>query len=486
VSLRDYLFHEEPGVTLYLGECEEIMRAMDADSIDAIVTDPPYLIGFMGKEFDSQHRTFVERKSARRAESFESVQGNHNPTDPQDSVRTRRTENQKGQAWHEAWAREALRVLKPGAHLLAFGGTRTYHRLTCALEDAGFEIRDCLMWLYGSGFPKSLDVSKAIDKAAGAERAVIGPAPGGCPGGTLCTHGGNAILGSTVHAPAAAPATAPATAWSGWGTALKPAYEPIVLARKPLSERNVAANVLRLGTGALNIDGCRIGTSKDVPASPSRHADVRTHGKYGPEDGTTGGFDAHLGRWPANVMLSHAEGCERVGTKTVKADGHYPSARPQGQTWAGHHGQDGLDERALSAEVVEAWACVDGCPVRLLDEQSGELTSGKPAGIKSGGQGNAFDYFGGGIPVTGIGDTGGASRFFYTAKADKTDRDGSKHPVMETGIAWREALADQGDAADRGDLTREIEEIQEWAFERHIGALDALAALDQGAKREGK
>lgn len=149
-------------------DCIEAMQQMDEASVDAIVTDPPYLIGFMGRTWDRQ----VE------------------------------------QNWHHLWATEALRVLGPGAHLLAFGGTRTFHRLTCALEDAGFEIRDCLSWLYGSGFPKSLNLDGD---------------------------------------------------WQGWGTALKPAWEPIVLARKPLAERNVASNVQRFGTGALNIDGARIG-----------------------------------------------------------------------------------------------------------------------------------------------------------------------------------------------------------------------------------
>src|SRR5690606_36781505 len=133
--------------------------------------------------------------------------------------------------------------------LLAFGGTRTYHRMACAVEDAGFEVRDCLMWLYGSGFPKSLDVSKAIDKKLGAEREVVGPNPYSSP-----------------------PATPEAKQWEGWGTALKPAFEPIILARKPLSEATVAENVLKWGTGALNIDGCRIPTN-EVIMNHSRSAE---------------------------------------------------------------------------------------------------------------------------------------------------------------------------------------------------------------------
>jgi hypothetical protein len=164
-------------------------------------------------------------------------------------------------AWCETWAREALRVLKPGGHLLAFGGTRTFHRLTCGIEDAGFEVRDCLSWLYGSGFPKSLDVSKAIDKAAGAEREVQ----------RVATRNGNAERrgkGSTARhtvtptagsVPVTAPATDAAREWQGWGTALKPGWEPCVVARKPLAG-TVAENVQAHGTGAINVDGCRIGT----------------------------------------------------------------------------------------------------------------------------------------------------------------------------------------------------------------------------------
>src|SRR5690606_18829035 len=162
------------------------------------------------------------------------------------------------QEWHYRWAVEALRVLKPGGHLLAFGGTRTYHRLACAIEDAGFEVRDCLMWLYGSGFPKSLDVSKAIDKKLGAERVVIAegkPVKRMIPGADQNKTGSWIKDNGRVFVPTVtAPATPQAKQWEGWGTALKPAVEPIILARKPLSEATVAENVLKWGTGGLNID----------------------------------------------------------------------------------------------------------------------------------------------------------------------------------------------------------------------------------------
>jgi DNA modification methylase len=249
-------------MTLLIGDCIELMKTLDADSVDAIVTDPPYGLSFMGKEWDG----------------FGTPLG--------------------FQTWSEQWAREALRVLKPGGHLLAFGGTRMYHRLAAGIEDAGFEIRDTLMWLYGSGFPKSLDVSKAIDKAAGAEREVVARNPNSREQATIA----NSLyepgtVGKTANI--TAPSTEAAKKWQGWGTALKPAVEPIVLARKPLIG-TVAANVLMHGTGALNIDASRIGTEQvSVHNAPK--------GTFaGGEEGRgsdTATYRTHTGRWAANILL---------------------------------------------------------------------------------------------------------------------------------------------------------------------------------------
>ena len=202
--------------TLHLGDCLDVLRTMPDCSVDAVVTDPPYGLAFMGKRWDYD---------------VPSV---------------------------DVWA-ECLRVLKPGGHLLAFAGTRTQHRMACRIEDAGFEIRDMIAWVYGSGFPKSLDVSKAIDKAAGAEREVVGSKLGR-PG--MAKDGSNqrqwaaeALLGEKrlLSTDITAPSTPEAQQWSGWGTALKPALEPITMARKPLAG-TVAANVLEHGTGALNVE----------------------------------------------------------------------------------------------------------------------------------------------------------------------------------------------------------------------------------------
>ncbi|KKL65189.1 hypothetical protein LCGC14_2157460 [marine sediment metagenome] len=192
------------------GDCLEILPTLDADSMDSCVTDPPYGINFMSKNWDH------------------GVPGEH------------------------FW-REVLRVLKPGAHLLTFGGTRTYHRLACAIEDAGFEIRDCLMWVYGSGFAKGLNISKASNALHGVERErnVI-------PDKRSTLHGDRPWMRNPEHRfESNIPITEDAKKWDGWGTCLKPAYEPIILARKPV-EGTVASNVLKYGTGGLNIDACRV------------------------------------------------------------------------------------------------------------------------------------------------------------------------------------------------------------------------------------
>ena len=238
--------------TLHIGNNLDILPTLPENSVDSIVTDPPYELGFMGKKWDNSGIAY--------------------------SV--------------ELWT-QCLRVLKPGGHLLSFGGTRTWHRVAVAIEDSGFEVRDSIAWLYGSGFPKSLDVSKAIDKAAGVEREVIG------------TRIANDIRGNKYNDSTAKmvysdtiPATPEAKQWEGWGTALKPAFEPIVVARKPLIG-TVAENVLTHGTGALNIDGSRIGTEQIEAGRSNRQAKVGYEGGW--KETIDKGFSQ--GRWPANVIL---------------------------------------------------------------------------------------------------------------------------------------------------------------------------------------
>jgi len=432
-------YYSDEYVTLYHGDCRDVLATLPDASVDAVVTDPPYELAFMGKGWDSS-----------------------------------------GIAFDVAMWAEVLRVLKPGGHLLAFGGTRTFHRVTVAIEDAGFEVRDCMSWLYGSGFPKSLDVSKAIDKARddgleirqvtawiaaarnvrqvvnrdidaafgfngmaghwttqGAQaavptldqvprlldvlgvdpddvpdeirrllldlngrkgqpgenwlkREVVGQSPYAArkPNGSAGVHsvGLSASPGSTITAPA----TPDAERWNGWGTALKPAWEPIIVARKPLTG-TVAANVLEHGTGALNIDGCRIATDDVLTGSgspPLRHGGENARPFH--DNAVARGVNQNpAGRWPANVVL---------------------------------------DEEAAA----------------LLDAQSGVMTSTPgptPAPGRSGGiLGAASPRPDAGQPM-GYADTGGASRFFYVAKAPTHERpkvDGKAHATVKplTLIRW--------------------------------------------------
>jgi site-specific DNA-methyltransferase (adenine-specific) len=312
---------------ILLGNNLDVLPTLPDNSVDSIVTDPPYELGFMGKKWDSSGIAYSL----------------------------------------ELW-QQCLRVLKPGGHLLSFGGTRTYHRVAVAIEDAGFELRDSIAWLYGSGFPKSLDVSKAIDKAAGAEREVIGkhPAPAGksavMTGQRSDTAAGFWATGNDVDL--TAPSTSEAQQWQGWGTALKPAFEPVIVARKPI-EGTVASNVLKWGTGGLNIDGSRI---KGID-----EANAKRLGKVYSEDVTStfGQVKASQvggnleGRWPANIIL-------------------------------------------------------DPYTAELLDEQSGQ-TASKSGGM-SGRETAAVYGKHKSTPRTGHDDKGGASRFFYVAKASKRDR----------------------------------------------------------------
>jgi DNA modification methylase len=291
-------------VTLYGGDNRDVLRELADNSIDSICTDPPYALVSIQKRFGKPGSAPAVGNDAyqRASAGFMGKQWDTGEV-----------------AFSDVFWAECLRVLKPGGHVVAFSGTRTYHRMTVAIEDAGFEIRDQLAWVYGSGFPKSHDVSKAIDKAAGAVREKVRVTNVRNP---KATGGGkDGMAGATRPWIESAlergyhekdgdePATPAAREWQGWGTALKPAWEPICLARKPLAG-TVAENVLDHGTGALNIDGCRVGseggTRKADPVPESKTVSAFGNGLNG---GGVAPIDA--GRWPANIV--HDDSTEVTG-----------------------------------------------------------------------------------------------------------------------------------------------------------------------------
>lgn len=241
--------------TLHHGDCLDVLAAISDCSIDSVVCDPPYGLSFMGRKWDYDVPS-------------------------------------------EAIWRECLRVLKPGGHLLAFAGTRTQHRMAVRIEDAGFEIRDMIAWVYGSGFPKSMDVSKAIDKAAGVERTEGAREWMGGSRTSGISHGGKQA-GTSSRTIFDRPATEAAKQWQGWGTALKPAMEPITVARKPLIG-TVAENVLKHGTGAINVDGCRIPFNGDYQCGANgRPSQTGLGDNY---DAEKANQHSEVGRWPANFI----------------------------------------------------------------------------------------------------------------------------------------------------------------------------------------
>ena len=360
-------------VTIHNGDCIETMKAMPPESVDAIVCDPPY--GLSNTTPAQVADTITKWAGGDRG---------HVPTG----------RGFMGKSWDAfvpppaVWD-ECMRVLKPGGHMVVFAGSRTQDLMGLSIRLAGFEMRDSLAWLYGSGFPKSHDVGKAIDKLAGAEREVVGMVPPSVGGGRSApSHEGwqrpwmqdEAARDKTRQI--TAPATPEAEQWDGWGTALKPAFEPIVLARKPLAEKTVARNVLAHGTGAINIDGCRIATEEDT--GRAQGSDIRG-GNWvsSTRKSSYVSVGSPSGRWPANVLLDHH---------------------------------------------AAAW----------VDEQSGVQKDGVAVNRNKDPEAVSIGYSGGWRngtrPDITYGGSGGASRFFYTAKAPKSERpnvDGVQHPTVK-------------------------------------------------------
>jgi len=301
-------------------DCIKGMKQLEENSIDAIVTDPPYGLEFMGKDWDRLSGGFSdgEFKGFRLPKTSG---GNRNVKCPECGKwiydhhprecrcgGVERLKSLKQKEFHYLWAIEALRVLKPGGHLLSFGGTRTYHRMAVAIEDAGFEIRDMIEWVYGSGFPKSHNIGKSVDKLQGNEREVVGKT-------SVCGtfkqeyqikqgYRPENNLGGYAGERDGANITKGISEWEGWGTALKPAHEPICMARKPLSEKTVAENVLKYGTGGINIDGSRVeGEIKQQVGGWHHEHTINDDGWNGGEQGQK----QPQGRFPANLIHDNSE-----------------------------------------------------------------------------------------------------------------------------------------------------------------------------------
>jgi len=291
-------------IDLRLGDCIEILKTLEDNSVDSIVTDPPYGLEFMGKEWDSFIKGGGTGWKAGQMADTQSLPDNNSFKQKgfgKLPVYRGMSDKQKMtfQEFSYNWAKECFRILKPGGHLLAFGGSRMYHRLACGIEDAGFEVRDQIMWIYGSGFPKSHNIGKAIDKIQGNEREVVGN-----KGSYRDIRNGSLDPQLTQDRDRIEVLeTKGQSDWEGWGTALKPAHEPICMARKPLSEKSIAQNVLKHGTGGINIDGCRIGNETITTNGVGSNWQYKSRNGIEQEK-----QEPYEGRFPANIMFDEEAG----------------------------------------------------------------------------------------------------------------------------------------------------------------------------------
>lgn len=351
--------NEKKKYKLMLGDNMESLKKLPDNSVDSVVSDPPYGLSFMGKKWDYD---------------VPSV---------------------------EFW-KEVYRVLKPGGHVLSFGGTRTYHRMVVNIEDAGFEIRDQVMWLYGSGFPKSLNVGKAVDKLEGNEREVVGEK---LTGQALTTRRHGDIFNGGQMTIEETKGNSP---WEGWGTALKPANEPICVARKPLSEKSVAENVLKWGTGGINIDGCRVGTEGGtMKVDINKDSDTMFEGGR-----HNSGKVAELneGRFPANIIL------ECICDEVIKGEkGELKEFHRKDSGFVYGKGLGGFKGNYISGDKGDIHTN-PMCPCRLMD------------------------------------DKGGASRFFYQAKVSKKERNMGLDGFEEVDESRNKSFDVEGGRKSKYDL----------------------------------
>jgi DNA modification methylase len=358
-----------------LGDCLKVLRSLPDESVDAIVSDPPYGLG------------------------------QDEPTPEEILAYLNGAELKTGDFMNKPWDippvevwKECFRVLKPGGHLLAFAGTRTFDLMSMAIRMAGFENRDTiaaqfgpsvLQWQHGQGFPKSHSVDKGIDRKKGVARKVVGTKKGvggqnlndivnGREVRQTTDEGGKGIgaygVGAkqvSIDIPITEPGSEEAKQWEGWGTALKPAWEPVVMFRKPIREKSVVSQVLKTGTGAININGCRVSTSNDDPNH--RPGVTTTTDKASSMFGINSQRRGEIGgRWPANLLLVHGVGCKTVGTKKVKAptinrfeDGMKPFGDGAGHTFTSTQTGDENGE-----EEIPVYECMEGCPAKALDTQN--------------------------------------------------------------------------------------------------------------------
>jgi site-specific DNA-methyltransferase (adenine-specific) len=393
-------------IDLRLGDCIEVMRTLPDNSVDSVITDPPYHLtsnkggskGFMNKEWDGGDIAF-------------------------------RT---------EVWA-ECLRVLKPGGYLLSFSSPRTYHRMAVAIEDAGFEIRDQIMWLFGSGFPKSHNIGKAIDKIQGNEREVVGEMRAGQTamgqGSGWNKHENRTEIDITKGQ----------SDWEGWGSALKPAVEPICMARKPLSEKSIAENVMKWGTGGINIDGSRIPFDM-TDTNPATNPLYRQENEYKmPEPGQESNGAVNFtsskneiskeGRFPANLIIECI--CDNSYTKPAPKSGHWSKTTTTGfgEFGNGSSTYEGVGEKESGNMVIHT---NPECPCYMLDQQSGYGKGQKNPKVQKGSKRYGENQFANGGMLVKDGwvsstydDKGGASRFFYSPKVSKKERNAGLEELPE-------------------------------------------------------
>lgn len=409
-------------------EIIEWLNAYDGEKFHAILSDPPYALISIAKRFGPGQVEAQEGEDGRFSRLGKGFMGQ--TWDGFDTL-------EDYQKWVAEWASLMIeKILYPGAICLFFGGTRTWHHLAVGLENGGFEIYDSLMWLYGSGFPKSHDISKGIDRAAGKDRTVIAKVRSK-GGGTEHINRKNVEYGfrpgdyqkgENVF-DITEPATDEARLWDGYGTSLKPSWEPIILCRAPRKGQTFASLAQEFGSGALNIDGGRISGSWEW----GTQTDIRG-GRFGgnqarPSEGDVYDKDVKShpsGRWPANLLLSHHEDCQLLGE--IEIEGRVINRWKEGMKPFGDAAGEPFESEQFPPETIERWACVPECPIRQLDDQAGIRTSGSGGARRKTGKGTQGAVFGvesrpAGTELVTYGDSGTVSRFFYCGKASRAEKD---------------------------------------------------------------